>query len=309
MVAKKRGDDAENKKGDNTKENDELILANGMYAIYGSLESISDSLSVQIHKLSLPPLIEVKGIKSRVTELKEVLKSIKIEMEMANKMLLKTGKKSGVKRTYETNQTDKNTDTELDNFKKEARGLDPIEVKTATAKMKMKSRERNKFGIQVDQPVITKPKLRFKGSPQNPDKFPYYKILGDRQQLKLHNSARKSWVIPVPKHDVIYYHREFLLMYDDLKKDGETGLNNLIKGLKKTNLLAWSVEAFEPKAYVNNNHNPEYLPPPDQQILKKGRKRLLGDVNSSVQEMNEDIHNSPSEVRDPKKDARRALAK
>ena len=74
-----------------------------------------------------------------------------------------------IRLTNERNQADKNTDIELDNFKKEARGLDPIEVKTATAKMKMKSRERNKFGIQVDQPVITKPKFRFKGSPQNPD--------------------------------------------------------------------------------------------------------------------------------------------
>ncbi|GFH54008.1 hypothetical protein CTEN210_10484 [Chaetoceros tenuissimus] len=311
MVAKKRADDAENKQSDNTKENDELILANGLYAIYDSLESISDSLSVQIHKLSQPPLIEVKGIKSRVTELKEVLKSIKIEMAMANQMLLKTGKKTGVKRTYDTNQADKNTNIELQSFKKEAKGLDPIEVKTATAKMKMKSRERNKFGIQVEHHEITKPKLRFKGSPQNRDKFPYYEILDDKQQLELHNSVRKSWKLPVPQYDDIYYHREFLLIYDDLKTKKETGLNNLIKGLRETKLLCWSWKSFEPvyKAYITNDRDPKYLPPSDQQNVRKGRKRLLGDVDSSVVEMNSDIHNSPSEVRDPKKDARRALAK
>lgn len=131
MVAKRKN----SSKGNNTKENDKVALAHGLFQICDSLQIICDVQREAIEKLGK---IDAPGVKTRITEFSQVLKSIEIELAHTDRMLLKTGMKSVLKRTKETNQAQENQKLRIQNAINASKGLPSIDIRSNFERMKRK---------------------------------------------------------------------------------------------------------------------------------------------------------------------------
>ena len=303
--------------------NNQRLVGEGLFEIYESLIIIRDAQDCIVKNLST---INAKGVKSRVNELRDVSKALSMIVSRANGTLLKTGKKSGAVYVSGTEKADRKHKERAANTLRRAQGLPIIEGNTGYDKMKhwlltnkvitiplkesCPKRSCRMGGIMNKKRVIDVPD---DVSSSNHLKFPFVlEIQVEKEKmLEIHIAAKQSFQIPMPAaNGLIYTHREIILIIDDLQQKGKVGMQRLIRSLNTLEKLqlCWTKFKAAWDNYVKSGWSIDALPEKTVCQSHLGRKRLILS-DTAVKEMNERIHNSSSEVRSPKDDARENLTR